>query len=81
MIKKKKKTEEVNEFAAEAEAQGDISHDEAVAPVVDEAKDGDVKKPQLQGHTKDEYGKPKFDQPGTNQQKREVIGEDTDEPA
>lgn len=76
--KKKHEDEEVNEFAAEAEKTGDISHEEAVQ-ASKPADDADVKKPELKGHTKEEYGQPKFEQPGTNNQKREVIGEDKSE--
>lgn len=81
-IVRKKRDEEVNEFAHEAEVQGDMSHEEAVeasAPVPAVAKeDGEAAAPQLHGKRRVGKGPKKFEQPGTNNQSR-VVQEDAPE--
>lgn len=90
---KKKEQEDVNEFAHEAEVQGDMSHEEAVeashseraveasAPVIAEPKkeEGELAAPQLHGKRRVGKGPKKFEQPGTNNQSREVAPETDDD--
>lgn len=85
-VTKKKSSTDIlteEEIVHEAERQGDLSHEEAeqileedskleagVQPVAATDNESDVKRPEVQGHRKT-----KFEQPGTNNIKREVIEE------
>jgi hypothetical protein len=83
MRKKKASDAEVTEeeIVREAEAQGDLSHDEADSILAEDAKkqdqddESDVKRPGLTGHN-GEKPKTDFEQPGQNNQKRVVEGEE-----
>lgn len=87
MAKKKKEVEiSEEEMVHEAEAQGLLEHDEAEQILAEDkvqeqggrgfqgaADESDVKRPELKG----ERAKPKFEQPGTNNQSR-IVHDDSD---
>jgi hypothetical protein len=80
IIKPKKRDEEVNEFAHEAEVQGDLSHEEAVAPPVPDVpaapvtSEAGLTAPQLHGKKRVGKGPKKFESETDNKQTRIVEG-------